>query len=190
VRLATHSDFRDMVVGSGLEYYPLAGDPKQLSGWMVQTSGRIVPNVLDRDERATILPKTRMIREICQSTWPACTQPDPLDSSAKEFHADAIIANPVAYGHVHCAEALSIPLHLMFPQVQPAAAADKPAHLPTQRPREISTRSSSPDLVFAAVVRYVSLPASILELALLGARPQPAAPEGSQPEKPPLLPLH
>lgn len=32
--------------------------------------------------------------------------------------ADAIISNPVSYAHVHCAEALGIPLHLMFPQVR------------------------------------------------------------------------
>lgn len=31
--------------------------------------------------------------------------------------ADAIISNPVSYAHLHCAEALGIPLHLMFPQV-------------------------------------------------------------------------
>lgn len=30
--------------------------------------------------------------------------------------ADAIISNPVTYGHIHCAEALGAPLHLMFPQ--------------------------------------------------------------------------
>jgi sterol 3beta-glucosyltransferase len=33
--------------------------------------------------------------------------------------ADAIISNPVTYGHIHCAEALGVPLHLMFPQVVP-----------------------------------------------------------------------
>jgi hypothetical protein len=32
--------------------------------------------------------------------------------------ADAIISNPVSYAHAHCAEALGIPLHLMFPQVR------------------------------------------------------------------------
>ena len=34
----------------------------------------------------------------------------------RPFRAQAIISNPVTYGHVHCAEALGIPLHLMFPQ--------------------------------------------------------------------------
>ena len=30
------------------------------------------------------------------------------------FVADAIIANPPSFAHIHCAEALGIPLHLMF----------------------------------------------------------------------------
>ena len=39
----------------------------------------------------------------------------PMSTSAP-FLPDSIIANPVAYGHIHCAEALKVPLHLMFPQ--------------------------------------------------------------------------
>jgi hypothetical protein len=35
----------------------------------------------------------------------------------KPFVADAIIANPPAFGHVHCAEKLGIPLHMMFTYV-------------------------------------------------------------------------
>lgn len=35
----------------------------------------------------------------------------------RPFVADAIISNPVTYAHIHCAEALGVPLHLMFPQV-------------------------------------------------------------------------
>eukprot|EP00953_Heterococcus_sp_UTEX-ZZ885_P032529 16981-Heterococcus_DN1.PRE.4 len=122
-----------------------------------------------------------MLNDIIQSTWPACTQPAPADTSRKPFIADAvsacllllhmtaykqffscllhrirlskqsqlpalkkvrdtdplittccmlwhyfchhccrndeqIISNPVTYAHIHCAEALRIPLHLFFPQ--------------------------------------------------------------------------
>lgn len=32
----------------------------------------------------------------------------------KPFVADAIIANPPSFGHIHCAEKLGIPLHMMF----------------------------------------------------------------------------
>ncbi|ETL87687.1 hypothetical protein L917_13169 [Phytophthora nicotianae] len=34
----------------------------------------------------------------------------------KPFQAQAIIANPVSYGHIHVAERLGVPLHIMFPQ--------------------------------------------------------------------------
>ena len=30
------------------------------------------------------------------------------------LQAEAVIANPVAYGHEHCAEALKVPLHMVF----------------------------------------------------------------------------
>ncbi len=58
-----------------------------------------------------------MICEIIASAWRACLEPDPQDDAAKPFAADVIISNPVTYAHCHCAEALGIPLHLMFPQV-------------------------------------------------------------------------
>ena len=51
-----------------------------------------------------------------RSSWPACTEPDPGDAAGKPFRAQAILANPVAYGHIHCAEALDVPLHLLFLQ--------------------------------------------------------------------------
>ena len=36
VRLATHSNFKDFVLTAGLEFYPLGGDPKVLTGCMYQ----------------------------------------------------------------------------------------------------------------------------------------------------------
>lgn len=32
VRLATHANFKDFVLGAGLEFFPLGGDPKILAG--------------------------------------------------------------------------------------------------------------------------------------------------------------
>jgi len=61
------------------------------------------------------VPKKRaMIAEILASTWRACTETDPEQPGARPFRADAIVANPPSYGHIHCAEALHIPLHMIF----------------------------------------------------------------------------
>ena len=120
VRIATHRLYRKMVVDADLMYYPLAGDPVKLSGYMVKTQGKLVPNLLDRNEireHARDIPeKLEMLESICLSTWPACTSPDPDDDAGSPFVADAIISNPVTYGHSHCAEKLGVPLHMFFPQ--------------------------------------------------------------------------
>ncbi len=110
VRLATHSEYRNYVTGFGLLYYPLEGDPRKLSEYMVKTEGRLMPDLLNKEERDVLPEKMKMLKDITYSTWLACTMPDPEDSSLAPFVADAIISNPVSYGHIHCAEALAIPL--------------------------------------------------------------------------------
>lgn len=115
MRLATHESFRDFVCkDNGLEFYPLGGDPQWLSQFMVKTKGFLLPTTM---ETIAQVPKNvAMVNDIIHSCWGACIYPDPRDPEKKPFIADAIISNPVTYGHVHCAEALGVPLHLMFPQ--------------------------------------------------------------------------
>ena len=111
VRLATHLEYRDDVVTrGGLEFYPLAGDPRKLSEYMVKTQGRLMPDLLNNEERRELPEKMQMLKDITFSTFPACTECDPEDPEKRPFLADAIISNPVSYGHFHCAEALCIPL--------------------------------------------------------------------------------
>ena len=113
VRVATHREFRPMVEQAGLEFYPLAGNPHQLMEYIVKTGGSILPTRLDQIWED--VPKKRaMIAEILESTWRACTEADPDQPGARPFRADAIVANPPSYGHIHCAEALHIPLHMIF----------------------------------------------------------------------------
>jgi sterol 3beta-glucosyltransferase len=113
VRLATHAGFREMIEGAGLEFFPLAGDPRELIEYMVKTGGRVVPMRLDA--LVEDVPKKRaLIGEILESTWRACTEPDPDRPGAHGFSADWIIANPPSLGHIHCAEALDVPLHMVF----------------------------------------------------------------------------
>lgn len=56
--------------------------------------------------------KRTMMHDMLRGCWASCVEPDPI--SHQPFVADAIIANPPSFAHVHCAEALSIPLHMMF----------------------------------------------------------------------------
>jgi sterol 3beta-glucosyltransferase len=113
VRVATHKQHRKLVLSSDHEFYPIEGDAKQLSAWMVQTGGTVLGEAM---HLGTVSQKTAMTKAIIRSTWGAVTQPSPHDDSSPPFEADAIIANPPVFGHIHIAEALGIPLHIMFPQ--------------------------------------------------------------------------
>ena len=111
VRIGTHNVHRKVVLEQGVEHYPLGGDPKLLSEWMVETGGTITGEI-----RNPKLAKLKMLREIVYSQWPAVSAVDPYTHSPLPFVADAIIANPPTFAHIHLAEALSVPLHVMFPQ--------------------------------------------------------------------------
>ncbi|MED6158498.1 hypothetical protein PIB30_033317 [Stylosanthes scabra] len=106
VRLASHKNFKDFVLSAGLEFYPLGGDPKVLAGYMVKNKGFLPSGPSE------IHLQRNQIKAIIDSLLPACNSPDPDTHVA--FNADAIIANPPAYGHTHVAEYLKVPLHIFF----------------------------------------------------------------------------
>ncbi|KAJ5967490.1 hypothetical protein N7501_003738 [Penicillium viridicatum] len=110
VRLATHDMFESFVRESGLEFYPIGGDPKELMAYMVKTPG-LIPS-MESFRAGEIRRKRIMIREMLDGCWESCIQPDLV--TGHPFVADAIIANPPSFAHVHCAQALSVPVHLMF----------------------------------------------------------------------------
>lgn len=110
VRLATHNTFRHFVESHGLEFYPIGGDPEELMAYMVKNPG-LIPSMKSL-RQGDIQQKRAMVAQMLTGCWESCIQPDPI--SGIPFVADAIIANPPSFGHVHCAQALGIPVHLMF----------------------------------------------------------------------------
>lgn len=122
VRIATHPAFKKFVEqDSGLAFFSIGGDPAELMAFMVKNPG-LMPSV--STVRAGEIGRRRdAMFEMFQGFWRACinaTDDETLPANLKmmgdkhPFVADAIIANPPSFAHVHCAERLGVPLHLMF----------------------------------------------------------------------------
>jgi len=112
VRLATHPAFKKFVEeDSGLEFFSVGGDPAELMAFMVKNPG-LMPSV-STVRAGEIGRKRDSMFEMFQGFWRACINAtdDEKDSSNLQmmsekhpFVADAIIANPPCFAHVHCAE--------------------------------------------------------------------------------------
>lgn len=113
IRVATHETFRSSIQEVGLEFFNIGGDPRKLMAYMVKNPG-LLPS-METIRKGSISEKREDMREILQGCWQSCFLPDEHDDpAATPFLANAIIANPPSFAHVHCAEKLGIPLHLMF----------------------------------------------------------------------------
>ncbi|OTA60831.1 glycosyltransferase family 1 protein, partial [Hypoxylon sp. EC38] len=122
VRIATHPAFRDFVEkDSGLEFFSVGGDPSELMAFMVKNPGMIP--TLETVKAGDIGRRRAAMAEMFEGFWRACINATDNEKDVHNlkmmgamdpFVADAIIANPPSFAHVHCAEALGIPLHLMF----------------------------------------------------------------------------
>lgn len=139
VRLATHPTFRPFVEENGLEFFSIGGDPAELMEFMVKNPGLMPGN--DSLKNGDVGKRRKGMEEIVQGCWRSCIEAGdgsgpPTRTSREEgskssadfininagtteqpFIADAIIANPPSFAHVHIAEKLGIPLHLMFTYV-------------------------------------------------------------------------
>lgn len=123
VRLATHGTFKKFVEENDLEFFEIGGDPAELMAFMVKNPG-LIPGV--KSLKAGDVGKRRKgMAEILQGCWRSCADASEVkqddgetqNSSAmkvRPFIANAIIANPPSFAHIHCAQKLGIPLHLMF----------------------------------------------------------------------------
>ena len=121
VRLATHATFKKFVEDNGLEFFSIGGDPAELMAFMVKNPG-LLPG-MDSIKSGEIGKRRKGMYEIFIGCWRSCietgdgmaaTSSNNRDDIARPFIANAIIANPPSFAHIHCAEKLGIPLHLMF----------------------------------------------------------------------------
>ena len=136
VRLATHATFKTFVEENGLEFFCIGGDPAELMAFMVKNPG-LMPG-FESLRSGDVGHRRKGMYEIIRGCWRSCIEAgdgtgiEPSDdyiedhasfdsgisvsgnATTKPFVADAIIANPPSFAHIHCAEKLGIPLHLMF----------------------------------------------------------------------------
>ena len=122
VRLATHFTFKGFVEENGLEFFNIGGDPAELMAFMVKNPG-LIPG-FESLRRGDVGKRQREIFDILLGCWRSCIEAgdgtdlelleDDDGAQPRPFVADVIIANPPSFAHIHCAEKLGIPLHLMF----------------------------------------------------------------------------
>ena len=119
IRIATHPNFRTFVKSHGLEFYSIGGDPAELMAYMVKNPG-LFPTMV-AIQKGEVHRRRRAMRDMLHAFWKSCFEPtdEPRDTGSRRgdptpFVADAIIANPPSFAHVHCAEKLGIPLHMLF----------------------------------------------------------------------------
>ncbi|KAF3938145.1 hypothetical protein ABW19_dt0210495 [Dactylella cylindrospora] len=126
VRIATHATFYKFVEENGLEFFSIGGDPAELMAFMVKNPG-LMPG-WDSLRQGDVGKRRRAMYEMLLGCWRSCIETgnglsfqDQIaqqaggdSASDAVFVADAIIANPPSFAHIHCAERLAIPLHLMF----------------------------------------------------------------------------
>ena len=122
VRIATHPAFKDFVeIDSGLEFFSVGGDPAEIMAFMVKNPG-LIPKT-ETIWSGEIGRRRDSMYDMFQGFWRACINAADDEKSYHNrrmmqdkhpFIADVIIANPPSFAHIHCAERLGIPLHLIF----------------------------------------------------------------------------
>ncbi|KKF95776.1 Sterol 3-beta-glucosyltransferase [Ceratocystis platani] len=130
VRIATHGTFQNFVEENGLEFFCIGGNPAELMAFMVKNPGLIPKR--DTLRSGEISRRRKGIQEMVEGCWRSCFEPGDgtgealrphkkgesleggFELSGQPFVADVIIANPPSFAHIHIAEKLGIPLHMMF----------------------------------------------------------------------------
>ena len=107
IRLATHGTFKKFVEENGLEFFDIGGDPAELMAFMVKNPG-LIPGMKSLKE-GDVGKRRKGMAEILQGCWRSCADADEVQEEEdsplklKPFIANAIIANPPSFAHIHCA---------------------------------------------------------------------------------------
>ncbi|OLN96044.1 Sterol 3-beta-glucosyltransferase UGT80B1-like protein 4 [Colletotrichum chlorophyti] len=122
VRICTHPVFKDFVESNGVEFFSIGGDPEALMAYMVKNPG-LLPS-RESVKAGDIGQRRKEMAEIIEGAWRSCIEAGDgmgerlTAATVKDvddlFVADAIIANPPSMTHIHAAEKLGIPLHMVF----------------------------------------------------------------------------
>ncbi|QKD57477.2 uncharacterized protein FOBCDRAFT_138738, partial [Fusarium oxysporum Fo47] len=122
VRICTDSNFRDFVESQGVEFFNIGGDREALMAYMVKNPG-LWPSYASL-KAGEVNNRRKEMWNIMNGAWRSCieagdgigsSQPASRVENPKDpFLADLIIANPPSMAHIHCAEKLHIPLHMVF----------------------------------------------------------------------------
>ncbi|CAG8961343.1 hypothetical protein HYFRA_00013804 [Hymenoscyphus fraxineus] len=96
-RIATHLEFKDWILGHGIEFEPVAGDPAELMRICVE-NGMFTMSFF----REASSKFRGWIDELLSTSWRACQG------------SDLLIESPSAMGGIHIAEALGIPYYRAF----------------------------------------------------------------------------
>ena len=116
VRIAKHPTFKRFVEDNDIEFFSIGGDPAELMAFMVKNPGMIPGR--QAILAGEIRKKRKAMAEMFEGCWRSCIEVgngiDEVTQEARPFIANTMIANLLSFAHIHCAEKLGIPLHLMF----------------------------------------------------------------------------
>ncbi|TVY44537.1 Sterol 3-beta-glucosyltransferase [Lachnellula occidentalis] len=113
VRICTHPVFKDLVEENGLEFFSIGGDPATLMAYMVKNPG-LMPG-MESLKAGDVGRQRADMSTIMDGCWRSCIEEgngmgseSRVDGSRRSaadadrlFIADAIIANPPSYAHIH-----------------------------------------------------------------------------------------
>jgi len=111
-----------MQESNGIEFFSIGGDPEALMAYMVKNPG-LLPGI-ESLKAGDIAKRRKEMAEMFEGTWRSCIEAEDgmgekttainVENIDDLFIADLIIANPPSMGHIHCAEKLGVPLHIVF----------------------------------------------------------------------------